>query len=132
MKSVEKLNQSQRSAAQKTKEARQEAKRGDLFTPPIAAYFRRQIQTTLDGRQGPEIRASLRSAEPLRDVPLKVNQVYPQQMPLQSTPPTLLQNLPLLPKELQYRIVGHNLVLLDVVLKLVVDFIPKALGPAQD
>jgi hypothetical protein len=132
MNSVEKLNRSQQTVAQKTKQTRQEAKQGDVFSPAIAAYFRRQILATLQGPQGPRIRASLRNAEPIRDVPLKVNQLYPQEVPLQSTPPTLLQNLPALPEELQYRIVGHTLLLLDVAPKLVVDFIPNALGPAKD
>jgi hypothetical protein len=132
MNSVEKLNQSQKAAAQKTKATRQQARQGDVFTPKIAGYFRRQIHSAFQGPQGKEIRASLRNAEPLPDVLLKVNQVYPQQVPLQSTPPTLLQDLPPLPKELEYRIVGHHLVLLDLVPKLVVDFIPNALGSAED
>jgi hypothetical protein len=39
-------------------------------------------------------------------------------------PPTLLINLPQLPREVAYRIVGHDLVLLDTEARIVVDFIP--------
>jgi hypothetical protein len=63
---------------------------------------------------------------------LHVNQVYPQGIPLQSTPPTLLLNLPTLPKELEYRIVGRNLVLHDIVPNIIVDFIPDAIPSAKE
>jgi hypothetical protein len=55
-----------------------------------------------------------------------VNAPYPP-VPLQSTPPTLLANLPELPPGLDYRIVNRTLVLRDVQANLVLDFIPKAL-----
>jgi hypothetical protein len=58
---------------------------------------------------------------------LRVNQRYPQGVPLQSTPPTLLLNLPQLPKELEYRIVGRDLVLRDIGANLVVDYLPNIL-----
>jgi len=46
---------------------------------------------------------------------------------LQSTPPTLLLNLPELPKGLEYRILGRELVLRDTDANIVVDYIPNAL-----
>ena len=64
--------------------------------------------------------------EPLPPRPLKVNSRYPPGVPLQSTPPTLLLNLPRLPHELQYRLVGHYLVLYDVAADMIVDFIAGA------
>jgi hypothetical protein len=66
----------------------------------------------------------------LPNVQLKVNAKYPKNLPLQSTPPTLLMNLPPLPKGLQYRIVGSTLVLYDVSSGLVADFIPNAVPAA--
>ena len=125
--SPEKLDNAQQTLAQKAKVARAEAEHGDVFSPEITAYFRRQIKSALVGRQGAKVRASLRRAEPVDGVPLRVNQVYPNKAPLQSTPPSLLLKLPPLPKELQYRLVGRNLVLLDVVPKIIVDFIPDAI-----
>jgi hypothetical protein len=129
---LEKLADTQQTLAAKVIVLRQDAKQGDIFTPEIAAYFRHQIAATLKGRHGHTIRASLRHAEPVPALALRVNQVYPQGVPLQSTPPTLLLNLPPLPKELEYRIVGRNLVLHDTVPNIVVDFIPDAIPTAED
>lgn len=130
--SSEKLAETQQDSAAKVKAVRRDAKQGDIFTPEIAVYFRRQISATLAGRDGRKIRASLRHAEPVPALALQVNQVYPQGIPLQSTPPTLLLNLPPLPKELEYRIVGRNLVLHDIVPNIVVDFIRNAIPSAED
>jgi hypothetical protein len=43
------------------------------------------------------------------------------------TPAVILEALPPLPEELQYRFVGPTLVLLDVHADLVVDILPNAL-----
>jgi hypothetical protein len=128
--SPDKLAQEKQQTAEKTKEARPEAQQGDIFTPRVATYFKQQIEGTLRGPSGDKVRASLRHAEPLPNVQLKVNAKYPKNLPLQSTPPTLLMNLPQLPKELQYRIVGSTLVLYDMSSGLVVDFIPNAVPAA--
>ena len=56
-----------------------------------------------------------------------VNHKYPPSVPLQSTPPTLLVNLPQLPPGLEYRVVGHHLVLMDSKANLIVDYIPNAI-----
>ena len=109
--------------AEKMRSARAEAKQGDIFTPEISQYFRRQIAATLSGPQGAKIRASLRHAEPIQQIPLQVNAKYPQKTPLQSTPPTLLLNLPRLPDKLQYRIVGNALLLYDPGADLIVDWV---------
>lgn len=103
------------------------AKQGDVFTSDVAAYFKRQIVATLKGPHGARIRASLRRAEPVKGIPIKVNGAYPANIPLQSTPPSLLLNLPQLPKELEYRVADRALVLRDKEANLIVDFIPDAL-----
>jgi hypothetical protein len=73
-----------------------------------------------------DVKKSLARAEPVR-LTLHVNDTYPAKIPLQSTPPTILLNLPRLPPELEYRIVGHALVLRDAVANVVVDLIPDAI-----
>jgi hypothetical protein len=128
--SPDKLAQQKQQTEEKSQQARPEARRGDIFTPTVSAYFKKQIESTLHGPEGSRVRASLRHAEPLPDVHLQVNEKYPKNLPLQSTPPTLLKNLPQLPKELQYRIVGSALVLYDMSSGLVVDFIPGAVPAA--
>jgi hypothetical protein len=98
-----KLAESRKQIADKVVTERADAKPGEVFTPEIAAYFKRQIAQTFAGSEGAKIRASLRRAEPVHGVAFKVNGAYPQGVPLQSTPPTVLLNLPRLPKELEYR-----------------------------
>ena len=70
----------------------------------------------------------MKHAEPLAPRPLQVNDAYPPATPLQSTPPSLLLNLPPLPPDLEYRVVGHALILRDIDANLIVDFIPNAIA----
>jgi len=125
--SPEKLAGQKQQTEQKVRESRPAAKQGDIFAPEIGAYFKKQIAATLNGPDGAKVRASLKRAEPLPDVPLQVNRPYPRNLPLQSTPATLLLNLPQLPAGLQYRIVGSKLVLYDTASNLIVDFLPDAM-----
>jgi hypothetical protein len=125
--SANKIEDQKKEAEQKVREARPAAKQGDIFTPEIGAYFKKQLAATFQGPEGERVRKSLNRAEPLPNIPLKINQKYPRELPLQSMPPTLLLNLPRLPKELQYRIVGTTLVLYDVSSNLIADLLPNAL-----
>jgi hypothetical protein len=124
--SPDQLADQRHAAAARLREARVDAKQGDIFTPEISDYFKRQIAASLTGPEGARTRKSLQHAEPVRGISLQVNQPYPDGLPLQSMPPTLLMNLPKLPKELEYRIVGRDLILYDTVPNMVVDFIPGA------
>lgn len=124
--SAEALADHERELAQRISSARQGAAEGDIFTPAIAAEFRRLLAITMQGHQGKRIRRSLKAAEPVQ-LALRVNEPYPHRIPLQSSPPSLLLNLPKLPKELEYRVVGHSLVLRDADANLIVDFIPDAI-----
>ena len=73
------------------------------------------------------MRQTIRERDPIKPGPLKVNAVYPDDQPHTTMPPTLLRLLPVLPKELVYRIIGHALVLQDMKTNLIVDFIPNAI-----
>jgi hypothetical protein len=128
--SADRLSEQKHQARDRIRVSRAAAKQGDIFTTEIGAYFKRQIAATMQGPDGPKIRASLRHAEPLPRLHLTVNAPYPRNVPLQSTPPTLLLNLPHLPGKLQYRIVGSTLVLYDVASGLIVDFLPEAVPQA--
>ena len=103
---------------------------GDIFTPSISELFRKLIALPFDSSSGGKIRASLHHAEPVHKLDLQVDEQYPQLSALQSTPPTLLSNLPKLPSEIEYRIVGRELVLLDTASNLIIDLLPDAL-PAR-
>ena len=116
----------QRQLAEKIRVARAGVKQGDILSPQIASYLRKQIAATMAGPHGASIRASLRHAEPV-SIHLQINQSYPGNVPLQSTPPTLLLNLPQLPKGLEYRLLDNELVLRDADANIVVDYILNAL-----
>jgi hypothetical protein len=118
------LVQHQEQLAGRIRAAREGAKQGDICSPEIAGELRRLIGLALQGGNASRVRQSLRSAEPVR-LALKVNAPFP--LPLQSTPPTLLLNLPRLPEELEYRVVGTTLVLRDTTANTIVDFVPDAL-----
>jgi hypothetical protein len=114
--------------------ARPNAKQGDLFTPPVADLFRKLIAQAMESPDGNKIRRSLQSAEPVAAASaaqIAVNHDYPNQkgQPLQSSPATLLQGLPVLPRGLEYRMVGNILVLRDAEANLVVDYLPDAQQP---
>jgi hypothetical protein len=112
--------------ANKVRVARAGVKQGEIFTPRIAEYVRRQIAKILAGPHGRDIRASLYRSEPV-NIQLQINQSYPENVPLQSTPASLLLTLPELPKGLEYRLLGSELVLRDADANIVVDYIPHAL-----
>ena len=121
-----KITSAQSELANKIRIARAGAKQGEIFTPEIAQYVRKQIASCLQGADGDRIRASLRHAEPV-NITLQINQSYPEKLPLQSTPPSLLLNLPQLPAGLEYRVVGRELVIRDVDANIVVDHVANAL-----
>src|SRR5581483_3611509 len=128
--SAAQVTEKRQDLAAKVRAARANAKEGDIFGPPVAQLFQQKIKESFAGPQGPRIRTSLRHAEPVHGIKLAVNQSYPQGVPLQSTPASLLLNLPAISQGLQYRIVGRDLVLLDTNTNLVVDVLRDAI-PTQ-
>lgn len=124
--SQESINRHQHQLAHELREAREHARQGDIFTPEIADVFRRLIAMAAEGSKGVKMNQSLKHAEPVHLV-LRVNRAYPDGLPLQSSPPTLLANLPPLPKELDYRVVGPNLILRDAEANLIIDFFNQAM-----
>ncbi|MEO8126684.1 MAG: hypothetical protein ABJF23_01335 [Bryobacteraceae bacterium] len=120
------INRHQQILAHEIREEREKARQGDIFTPEIADVFRRLIAQASQGSKGVQMKQSLKHAEPVNLV-LKVNRAYPEELPLQSSPPTLLANLPALPKELDFRVVGSNLILRDREANLIIDFFDQAI-----
>jgi len=120
--SEEKISHHETDLRRAVREARKNARPGDIFTPEIAAEIRRLIAIAAQPEDGNHIAQSLRHAEPVQ-LHLEINESYPERVPLQSTPPSLLENLPALPPEIEYRITGRDLVLLDAKANMVVDII---------
>ncbi len=107
-------------------EARAGAKQGDLFTPAAAQLVRTIIKTEFGGKDGAELRKKVLEAE-TKGVPVKVNLPYPDSKEQVEMPPALLLVLPQLPKQLRYRFVGTNLLLLDRENSLIIDYLTNAL-----
>ena len=106
--------------------ARKGAKRGDLFTPEIANFIRRTLKNEFQGRDRKEIRDIAFETE-LKGVVLRVNYPYAASAELSEMPATLLAKLPHVPKEVRYRFVGRNMILVDRESNVIIDFMPEAL-----
>jgi hypothetical protein len=106
--------------------ARKGAKRGDLFTPDIASFIRRTLKNEFQGKDRKDLRDIAFETE-LQGVVLRVNYPYAASAELSEMPATLLAKLPQLPKEVRYRFVGRNLLLVDRESNVILDFMPDAL-----
>lgn len=125
--SPEALVARQRSLREQIQHLRENAKRGDIFTPDAAAAFRRATDREFHGSKAENARATIQQGEPVQRVDPQINKIYPQGLPYTSVPPTLLLKFPTLPGAVAYRIAGRDLILLDVDADLVIDFMPDAL-----
>ena len=103
--------------AEAIRRARPHSAPGDIFAAGIAADFRQIIQTVV--REKP-------LGVNLPDAHLTVNGRFDWNLDA-VMPPFLIQALPPLPPELQYRLVGCDLVLVDIAAGLVIDLLPAAL-----
>jgi hypothetical protein len=107
--------------------ARVGAKHGDLFSPEIADYIRATIKNEFKGRERKELRETVLVEADTKAVPLRVNYPYPETAELLEMPPTLLLKLPQLPKQVKYRFVGRNMLLVDRENGLIIDYMLDAL-----
>ena len=118
----------QQALARKIREARPNAKPGDIFTRAAREAFRHVIHSALQDRpEAAAVRATIRQRDTVKPVRLRVNGIYPDAIAETTFPPTLLQKLPTLPDELAYRIAGRDLVLVDRRANLVVDLLHEVL-----
>ncbi len=111
------------------REARATAKPGDIFTPEARPVIKRLLATVFGGPDGKQLKASIMDENPVDPVALKltVNGRYPDTVPLTTIPPQVLQTLPKLTEDLEYRFIGDWLILLDVHAHVIADFIDDAL-----
>lgn len=120
------IDDRQRSLLALMQKARPQAKQGDMFTPAMTAFAKSMLNRVFAGPEGKQLLSSIMDENPV-DIPLKVNQRYPDTVPLATMPPEVLTALPELPEELEYRFIGDDLILLDPHAHIIVDFIPNAL-----
>jgi hypothetical protein len=126
-KEAAKIQEAQLALAAVIRNARAEAKQGDIFAPEIEKKFRALLSPEVKGPAGAKAKATILEEKPM--VELKVNTEYPSAEPLSTVPPTVLQAMPPLPKGegLEYRFVRKHLILLDTRANLIVDYLLNAI-----
>lgn len=123
-----KITQAQEALAERIRAARASARPGDIFTPDVQKLFRRLMYPEVKGAEGAKTKEAIKEdAPPVAAVPFKVNATYPEGQPLPTVPPDLLERLPKLHEQLEYRIIGRHMILRDVDANLIVDYMLNAI-----
>jgi hypothetical protein len=109
------------------KAARPQAKQGDIFTMPVALMFRSRLVTALAGRDTEAFLRELFEEHPgTEGYHVKVYEPYPD-WASHEVPTIFLQVLPTLPEDVEYRLLGRDLVLWDIHADLVIDVLIDAI-----
>ena len=123
------IDKNQRTFEKLMRTARATAKSGDIFTPEARPVIKRLLATVFGGPVGRKLRRSVLEENTVDPVALRltVNGRYPDAVPLSGVPPEVLQTLPKLTEDLEYRFVGLWLILLDTHAHVIADFIDNAI-----
>lgn len=124
--SPQQIDSHQRELGRLIQQARADAKPGSIFTPDIQAVVHRLMTQVFGGPDGKALKASIMDENP-GAMRLTVNSRYPDAVPLSTVPPQVLQGLPTLPEELEFRFIGRHLILMDQHAHIIVDLIENAL-----
>jgi hypothetical protein len=116
------IRRAQRALAKRIRDAREDAREGDIFTPAISVEFREVLQLEMDA----DTWASIMDDNP-GEFSNRINGTYSGKRPLSTVPPNILARLPRLPDDVQYRFVGRHLILHDTRANLILDRIPYAI-----
>jgi hypothetical protein len=120
------IDQHQRGLGKLMQQARANARPGDLLTPAMQQQVRHLMRQVFQGTKGKQLLGTIFDENPV-DVTVQVNGRYPDTVPLSTVPPQVLQNLPTLPEDLEYRFVGRRLILLDTHAHTIADYMDRAL-----
>lgn len=120
------IDRNQRTFEVLMRNARATAKPGDIFTPQARPVIIRLLATIFGGPDGRQLKASIMDENPV-GVTVAVNGRYPDAVPLSTIPPQVLQTLPKLSEDMEYRFIGDRLILLDTHAHVIADFIDNAL-----
>lgn len=120
------IDKHQRALAALIQDGRKTAKQGDLFFPAMQRLVRNLLRPVFRGPDGRQIKAEILDNEYKGNVKMAVNARYPDEVPISTVPPQVLQQLPKLPEELEYRFVTTHLILFDPHAHLIADFVERA------
>lgn len=125
----EEIDRNQREFERRIREARGSAKQGDIFTAAAQPVIKRLLAAVFDGEAGRQLKASIMDENPLdpEAFTLSINRRYPDTVPLTTVPPDVLQTLPELTEDLEYRFVGDAIILLDTHAHVIADYIENAI-----
>jgi hypothetical protein len=122
-KDAAKIKDAQQGLAERIGAARAGVKPGEIFTPEIAAVFKRLLRPEATQQQTKE---AMKEDKPVV-VSFKVNGPYPDKQPVATVPPNVLAALPQLPKDIEYRFIEKHLILRDSRANLIVDYMLNAI-----
>jgi hypothetical protein len=122
--SAAELASRQESLAAALRDVRKNARQGDLIPPAVAAQIKRIVADDFR-RRNPTAKRAVFEEVPTQVRPA-INKPLPDNAALATIPPLLLNELPRLPDNLQYRFVGNDIVLLDGDTRLIMDYISNA------
>ena len=105
--------------------ARQGAQVGTIFSEPVATLIKRRIADAVRTENLVPVLADI-DDEGKPTLAPKVHLRLPVSAQMATMPPSVLNVLPVVPKELEYRILGRYLILRDVDASLILDYIPLA------
>lgn len=107
--------------------ARAKARVGTIFSPAITVVIKKQIADAIRTENLAPVLADIDDEKAVNLKPT-VHLRLPVSAQMATMPASLLKVLPILPKELEYRILGPDLVIRDVDASLILDYIPNAVA----
>lgn len=120
------IDRNQRSLGEQIATARRGARQGDVLIPEMQTYVRGLLKRIFGGPAGRQLRSSIMDENPVK-MDLRINQRYPDTVPLSTMPPEVLAALPKLPEEIEYRFIWDQLILLDPHAHIIIDYLPDAI-----
>jgi hypothetical protein len=109
------------------REARMGAKPGDLIPTRVADQIRTTVAEDFRHRN-PDTKRAVFTEIPEGVQPV-INKTVPDSATLATVPPLLLNSLPRLPDNIQYRFMGRHVILMDGDTRNIVDYILNVLPP---
>jgi hypothetical protein len=119
-----KVSAREKALADRIRAARSTARQGEVFVPAVVPLYKSAFADYYKRRSRRERRLMF---DEVPNFTPQVGLTYPATAAKATFPPRLSLELPQLPEELEYRVVGTSLVLRDTKANIVVDFIPSVL-----